>query len=282
MAVSEKQDPARRAARNALSSESQSKIHQGPARLRQIQYRSYQVDIQIYHFRADYISVHNFRKLLSRQRDGYIDTLIGTDTLASEQFVPNGDELPVGCIEVAYLPGVFPKQNTHSTSGSALGFRVGNNTIQWFCFDRPIQDSLLNTWAWDTNVHDVRVMQTSAQKSECKLFDIVARIDKGLKQRRVKGANKEHKQWHDSLWHARLRPVRVRLTWKSYATEARESRERTRAEAQRRMMVQEDERDIHAEMEEIESDQYRGAEEQEAGMENEDKDTEDEMGYGSD
>jgi hypothetical protein len=281
MAVSKKQDPARRAVHNTPSSDSTTKAHQGPARLRQIQYRSYQVDIQIYHFRADYIPVHDFRKLLSRQRDGYIDTLIGTDTLATEQFVPNGDELPVGCVEVAYLPGVFPKHKNPSTSGSALGFRVGNNIIQWFCFDCPIQDNLLDTWVWDTNVHDVRVVHTFDPKSECRLFDIVARIDKGLKQRRVKGANKEHKQWHDSLWDARLRPVRVRLTWKNYGVEAREYRERMRAEAQRRGMVQDDERDVDVEMEEIESDYYLRADEQGAGMESEDKDTEEEMGCGS-
>jgi hypothetical protein len=242
---------------------------QTPARLRQIQYRSYQLDIQIYHFRADYIPVPAFRNLLNRHRDGYIDTLIHIDTLSPEQFVPAGDELPVGCIEAAYLPGVFPR---HNNSGSALGFRVGGNVIQWFCFERPIQTSLLESWVWDTKACVVRTLES---KCEDKLFDFVARVDKGLKQRRVKGANREHKLWHDSLWGARARMVRVRLTWRNYGVEKREWRDGIRAEAQRREMVQKDEGD--GEVEEFERKRVDDHRAYERG-ESEDKDTEDEMG----
>jgi hypothetical protein len=271
MATSTERIPSKRASRTILRPHPRPQPKQTPARLKQIQYRSYQLDIQIYHFRADYIPVPAFRNLLARQRDGYVDTLIGTDTLSPDQFVPTGDELPVGCIEAAYLPGVFPR---HNNPGSALGFRIGGNVIQWLCFERPIQTSLLESCVWDTKMCDVRF----DPKSGCRLFDIVARIDKGLKVRRVKGANREHKLWHDSLWGARARLVRVRLTWRNYGEEKREWRDRIRAEA-RRGMGREEEKDGDGEVEEFVRKEVD--EREDGGGESEDGDTEDEMGCGS-
>jgi hypothetical protein len=265
MAVSQNKGPAKRAARNSSSPESPNQTQQQcPARLRQIQYRSYQVDIQICHFRADYISVPDFRKLLNRQRDGYIDNLFGTDTLAVEQFVPTGDELPVGCIEVAYLSGVFPKTNKPTTAGSALGFRVGNRKIEWFCFDRSILASILNSWVWDTSIHDLRVVQIVEPNIHHKIFDIVALVDKGLKERRVKGANAEHKQWHDSLWDAKRRPVKLKLTWKNFEAEYQKHQEKLRAKMERRRdsgVLQSDEQNS----DEFDGEEYDSGNEEDCG-----------------
>jgi hypothetical protein len=177
------------------------------------------------------MSVRDFRKLLDRQVHGYIATLVGTDTLLADQFIPKGDELPVGCIEVAYLPGVFPKTTT-ATSGSALGFRIGNNVIEWVCFDHPIQESILNCWVCDKMTRETRIMHNVDPNNERKMFDLVAFLGKGIEQRRVKGAHAEHKQWHDSLWGAKLRPFKLRLTWKSFGAEFRKYQEEKRAEAQ--------------------------------------------------
>jgi hypothetical protein len=206
--------------------------HQTPAKLKQIQYRSYQATIQIYHFRADYMSVSTFRNLLNRHKDGYIDKLVSTDTLRTEQFIPTGDELPAGCIEVAYLPSVFPKTSA-TTSGSALGFRMPNNIIEWLCFDRLIETSLLECWVCDRSTRAVRAKQKSDESNEVRLFDLVGFLGKGMERRRVRGGNKEHKLWHDGLWAARRRTVRLRLTWRNYKAECREWREERRVEGER-------------------------------------------------
>lgn len=170
-------------------------------KLKQIQYRSYMHEITIYHFQEYHISLHNFRSLLNRQH-GYVDTLVSFDPLISMPG-PEGDEVPEGCIEVGYLPSVFQH------GGSALGFRVENNMVEWMCFDRPINEMILNTL-------DVRDLCPGVKLM---LFDRVASLDKGISERRVRGATPEHKAWHKSLWKAEHRRVRVGLTWKHFGTE---------------------------------------------------------------
>jgi hypothetical protein len=76
-----------------------------PFALTQIQYRSYQQEIIIYHFRTRLMSVATFRALLKRGSDlhGYIDTLMGSEKLLLGFYVPDGDDVPNECFEFAYL-----------------------------------------------------------------------------------------------------------------------------------------------------------------------------------
>lgn len=197
--------------------------------VRQIQYRSYQQAIEIYHFRSKHVSVHDFRQLLIREAHGYICTLIGEDTLTGLP-VPLGDFKHRTSIEVGYLPGVFPI--TRRISGSALGFRMNNGTIEWLCFNLPIDD-ILATWVWKKKSQRVIADTFVKCESKCKLFDKVARIEKGLKDRRVKGAHPEHKYWHDSLLDAKHPRVSLKLTWKNKVNELQELHYQQRAAAEK-------------------------------------------------
>lgn len=217
--------------RNSTTSVSPGRGSQGPARLKQIQYRSYQHEILIYHFRTKHLSVSEFRSLLSRDTHGYVDTLISTDTLAQKP-VPKGDKVPRNCIEAAYFPNVFSQNGARST-GSALGFRVGNNVIDWVCFDRPIDTSILDSWIgfktpFGLQVHAQDIVPANHPR---RLFDLVGSMPKGISQRRVRGANYEHKQWHDALWEAKLRLMTLRLTWRNYTAELMDHHTQQRAKA---------------------------------------------------
>jgi hypothetical protein len=201
----------------------------GPWALNQIQYRSYQQEIQIYHFRTRYMSVGTFRSLLRRDSDlhGYVDILIGSERPLYDLYVPDGDDTPDGCIEVAYLSGVFPRRGT---PGCALGFRSGDSVIEWLVFSQPV-DTILSSWMGiKTHPNEVIIKVGAHRDDPCKLFDLVAFMPKGQAKRRVRGSNAEHKKWHDSLWNAKLRPVKLKMTWKNFGTGLRAQIELPQAE----------------------------------------------------
>lgn len=188
----------------------------GP-KLRQIQYRSYQHTITIYHFNTLFKSVHQFRALLRRTEHGYVDTLIGVDTLARYQFILTGDEVPAHRVEVAYLPNVF--RNYFGAYGSALGFRSEEGVVEWMCFERCIKSLILDAWVCEENEeeeggYDVRVEKDVDKNDARRMFDPVATLDKGILKRAVRGAHEEHRRWHGSLWGAEARNVRVALRLK--------------------------------------------------------------------
>jgi len=186
---------------------------------KQIQHRSYQQTVQIFHFRTSYMSVRNFRELLIRHAAfGYIDNLIGPDTQAN-LFRPDGDELPANTIEVAYLPNIFTGIKHKRNRGFALGFRTHaarakklkkyrikpDETIEWFFFDREIEHTILRSWVCDINTRTVRPMHSVDVNDPTLLFYHVANLHKGTFTRTVKMAHAEHKDWHASLDQARLR-----------------------------------------------------------------------------
>lgn len=176
-------------------------------KLKQIQYRSFKHDITLHHFQAWYLPVRNFCLTLNRQEHGYVDTLLSYDPIIRlQQSVPDGDEIPKGCMEVAYLYNVF------RNGGSALGFRIGNNVVEWVCFDCPIDDLILKKVKIDNPHPDGPQL----------LFHHVANLPKGTMQRLVKGANLEHKGWYDSLWNAYHRPVKFELTWKNFGNDLKQ------------------------------------------------------------
>ncbi|CAO2650183.1 Nn.00g014750.m01.CDS01 [Neocucurbitaria sp. VM-36] len=171
-------------------------------KLKQIQFRSYIHDIGIYHFQAYFVSLYNFRFVLNRKDHGYVDTLLSYDPL-HDQPVPAGDEIPVGCIEVVYMPNVFQH------GGSALGFRVGANVVEWMCFDRDVDEPILKTLETD---------RQDPKGGKLMLFDHVADLLRGVQERRIRGTNLEHRTWHESLRVAGHRRVMVNLTWKTFGT----------------------------------------------------------------
>ncbi|KAB2103261.1 hypothetical protein AG0111_0g8516 [Alternaria gaisen] len=173
-------------------------------KLKQVQYHKFEDDVVIYHYATSFISVSDFRSLLTRQQHGYVNHLLGPDPLASIPD-PSGDELPPGCLEVGYLPSVFV------LGGSALGFRFDSNppTIEWLCFDRDIKESILELL--EINTHAQRI-----------LFERVASLPRAPTpekkwDRRL--AYTEHKDWFESLKEAGRRPSRLGLTWRRWGTE---------------------------------------------------------------
>ncbi|KAJ4372941.1 hypothetical protein N0V83_003232 [Neocucurbitaria cava] len=172
-------------------------------KLKQVQYWSYMHDIDLFHFQAYFATIHMFRTALSRQDHGYVDTLFSNDPV-HDLPVPEGDEVPADCVEVAYMRGVFQR------GGSALGFRVGKNVVEWMCFDRALDDIILTKL--ETN-------RLNVQGSAVMLFDHVANVPRGVQERRVRGTTTEHRSWHVSLCLAGNRPVKVYLTWKTFGTE---------------------------------------------------------------
>lgn len=177
----------------------------------------------IYHFRTDFMSISNFRSLLRRDQHGYIDTLIGRDTILPMQFIDEEDVIPPGRIEVAYLPFVF--RSTHKADWSALGFRFDNGTIVWLCFDRCIKGSILDAWTCVEETRVIRILKDVDRNDPARLFDPVGELEKGITKRAVRGAHEEHKQFHASLLAGELRNVRIRLGWRGFGKELRRSYE---------------------------------------------------------
>ncbi|KAH6621916.1 hypothetical protein C7974DRAFT_414598 [Boeremia exigua] len=187
-----------------------------------IQYRSYQRDIYIYHVRRNLLPLPLIRRALQRQNE-YHDRLSSFDPMRHYP-VTDGDEIPAGCIEAAYLPSVF---HGH---GSALALRSdqASKTVEWFVFSGPFHDIFLSQiictngdWILQPDLHadDPR-----------KVFDLVGYAGKGLQTRTVRGANREHKGWHDSLSSAEETKRTVKLTWKGYGNELKADQERRRRE----------------------------------------------------
>ncbi|KAH4992467.1 hypothetical protein HBI25_213950 [Parastagonospora nodorum] len=189
-----------------------------------VQHRSYQHTIQIYHFRTNFLSVNKFRKLLTEHAAfGYVDTLIGPDTQIN-LFRPDGDELPANTIEVAYLPNIFNKKFVKG-GGFALGFRThdcrtkklkkynmpikADKTIEWFCFDRAIERTILRSWICELSTRTMRPMHSVDSNDPKLLFDHVADLWKGTLKRTVGDAHQEHKDWHWSLEQAHLRTLKL-------------------------------------------------------------------------
>jgi hypothetical protein len=186
-------------------------------KLKQLQYRSYRHDIAIYHFQAYYTSIHNFRSILRRKEHGYVGVLLGVDHPGHYKAIIDGDEIAEGCIEAGYLYNVF--QN----GGSALGFCMGNNVIEWLCFDRDIKASLLDKIAIETPMSQM-------------LFDYVGSVEKGIVKPRVKGADLEHKGWYESLLKAERPPAMLKLSWATFRTELMREYERKRRDYETPML----------------------------------------------
>jgi hypothetical protein len=160
--------------------------------LTQIEYRSFLKPIQLYHYPHHLMAVSQLEEKLSATVPGFIRRLESTDTLCNEDGtekneVPDGDEVPIGFTEVAYLYNVFRDKKSTTSTGSALGFRLlDEDSIQWMCFDRPIGE-FLSTAKTDEGV---------------RLFDKVAELERGDNTRNWKGTVQgypEHRHWYEGL-----------------------------------------------------------------------------------
>lgn len=201
-------------------------------KLKQIQYRSYQSEVYIYHFNTYHVTVDQLRRHLTRKQHGYVASLYGPDEMTGIHHA-EGDVIPNGCIEVAYLPKAF------SHSGSALGFRywVGKE-VEWMCFDGPVLEGVLAE-KWPRS--------TGCAKSP---FDLVAYLEKGQKKGSVRGGNGEHRCWNESLRLAGHHEVKLKLKWRN--REASEASVEMEKEKEKEM---DGEKPLQS-MEEEEDDEY--------------------------
>lgn len=184
-----------------------------------IQYRSYQREISIYHLRTQLLPLRLVRTALQSQKE-YVDRLTSFDPLQHIDTI-EGDETPAGCIETAYLPNIL---HGH---GSALAIRSEQEPgrVEWFIFSGPVDETFLSRLISE---YDSWVLQDEDEVDRSRtVFDLVGWAEKGLKTRTVRGANREHKGWHDSLCAAEEVKKSVKLTWKGFGVDLRAERERT-------------------------------------------------------
>ncbi|KAI4625441.1 hypothetical protein J4E80_002572 [Alternaria sp. BMP 0032] len=183
-------------------------------KLKQAQYfRFAKNDVAIYHYRASFISVAKLRSLLNRPSHGFVCALRSDDPFHKKP-VPAGDEIPPGCLEVGYLADVF------QLGGSALGFRTGDNVVEWLCFDRGIKANILDNLDIDTPMAKM-------------LFEHVADIGRSPTtskcSRRLVWT--EHRDWFDALERAGRIPMRVGVRWTGFGERLREEHLRKWVEA---------------------------------------------------
>lgn len=189
--------------------------HDSVTGLQIIQYRSYQRDIFIYHMRTHLLPLADVRRALQSQA-AYCDKITSYDPLRYFDVI-EGDEVPAECIEAAYMPSIL---HGH---GSALALRVGtelsSDAVEWYVFSGPIDEVFLSqivcadgNWSLQTGVEP---------DDPWKVFDLVGYAEKGLKTRTVRGANREHKGWHDALCASTAVKKKVKLTWKKFGNESK-------------------------------------------------------------
>jgi hypothetical protein len=178
--------------------------------LKQVRYYQFQHAIAIYHYQASFISFKQFRSLLTRKDHGYVWALRSDDPFCNVP-VPPGDEVPAACIEVGYLTNVFQR------GGSALGFRIGGDVVEWLCFDKDVTTLLLDRL--DINTSTARM-----------LFDHVADIERAAFTTRTskKLLYTDHKDWYDALARAWRVPLDFALSWRTFGTELKKEHLRRR------------------------------------------------------
>ncbi|KAF1358565.1 hypothetical protein EJ07DRAFT_179787 [Lizonia empirigonia] len=196
--------------------------HNSVAGVQIIQYRSYQREISIYHLRTHLLPLRVVRVALQNQKE-YLDRLTSFDPLRGSEVV-EGDEIPAGCIEAAFLPNIL---HGH---GCALALRSQQEPgrVEWFVFSGPIDQNFLSQIVSQNG--GLALQSNTSVDDSRKVFDLVGYAEKGLKVRRVRGANREHKGWHDSLCAAEEVKKSVKLTWRGFRADLRAEHERKKSE----------------------------------------------------
>lgn len=214
--------------------------HNFAAGIQIIQYRSYQRDIFIYHVCEHILPLLSVRRALQGQGE-YRGKLTSFDPIRYFSVV-SGDEIPAGCIEAAYMPGIL-----HG-NGSALALRSDKaaGKVEWLVFSGPIHDTFLSCMMFSGSKWNLQ--RDLDPNDPRKVFNLVGYAEKGLKTRRVRGANAEHKGWHDSLCSGQQVKVSLKLTWKGHGNELKAEQERRRRE------VEETDEKLHAEDHQMKGD----------------------------
>ena len=192
------------------------------AGLQVIQYRSYQQAIYIYHVRTHLLPLSTIHQFL-RSQNNYRGKLTSFDPIQYSAII-DGDEIPPQCIEAAYMPAILHGR------GSALALRSDQESgkVEWLVFSGPIDDDVLSQIVC---VERRWVLQAGVDGDDArKVFDLVGYAEKGLKTRSVKGANREHKGWHDSLLAAKEGKLSLKLTWRKFDNDLRDDDERQQRE----------------------------------------------------
>jgi hypothetical protein len=173
--------------------------------------------------------MHQVRTALQNQKE-FIEKRTSFDPLHNLKAV-GGDEVPPGCIEVAYLPSVF---HGH---GSALALRTPQHQgrVEWLIFIAPVDQSFLAQVFTTDNGGSWTLEPLLHPNDPRKVFNLVGFCEKGLATRTVRGTNREHKGWHDSLCRAEEWKQTLKLTWKGFGTDLK-------GEYQRRQLKERGER----------------------------------------
>jgi hypothetical protein len=190
------------------------------AGIKVLQYRSYQHEMHTYHLRLHLLPLTMVYEAL-QSREEYLDKLTSFDPILDFPVV-EGDEIPPNCIEAVYMPNVL------HNNGSALALRSNKEPgrVEWFVFNGAIHERFL---AQILCIHGCWSLQPDINAGDPrKVFDLVGYVQKGLTTRTVKGANAEHKGWHDSLSNAEEVKLSLSLTWKRYGSELKAEQERLR------------------------------------------------------
>ncbi|KAF3042803.1 hypothetical protein E8E11_007013 [Didymella keratinophila] len=194
--------------------------HDSVAGLQVIQYRSYQRDIFIYHVHTHLLPFADIRRALQSQA-AYRDKVTSYDPLRYFDVI-DGDEVPTGCIEGAYMPSIL---HGH---GSALALRVGtelsSDAVEWYVFSESVDESFLSQIVCTNDNWSLQAVVKPDDPR--KVFDLVGYAEKGLKTRTVRGANREHKGWHDALCASMPVKKKVKLTWKKFGNELKAGQKR--------------------------------------------------------
>lgn len=174
--------------------------------LTQIEYRSFLKTIPLLHYEHSHHTIASFEKSLTQDNSGFVCRLESKDPFINEDGseklpVPDGDEVPAGFTEVAYLKNIFrdrdPKKKSERAQGSALGFRLlDEDRIEWFCFRRDVNDLL------------------KVQTERGPMFDLVGYIERGDPNVNYKGkvgGYPEHSFWYKGLRNAKAPVTPLKL-----------------------------------------------------------------------
>ncbi|KAF2475395.1 uncharacterized protein BDR25DRAFT_301085 [Lindgomyces ingoldianus] len=173
-----------------------------------IQYRAFRNHpIHLYHFNTVLLSFRDLKNSFTSHELGWQHSLTGLDP-GRDWRIPDGDEIPFGCIEVGYLSNVFratekaPKSKAARLRGCAIGFRLQEARgegcvigcpiagIEWFCFRRPMKEML----------------EQMTGMGGRKVFNLVAHIEKGSMD-----WSNEHREWYESMVGGVYKPMKLRL-----------------------------------------------------------------------
>ncbi|KAF2873901.1 hypothetical protein BDV95DRAFT_605368 [Massariosphaeria phaeospora] len=172
------------------------------------QYRSYRQEIIIFHYAEYIMPLSELWHQLKLVQHGYIGSVTSHDPLHGIE-MPEGDEIPEGRLEVAFLPKMF------RTNGAAICFRhIAKNKSVYLCY-RDNSLSLLES--------------CRGPKGEI-LFAKVAVLPNGPNPKyRGETGYKEHRNFYYCFTEGAEVSPSLKLTWQNWVQDMKRAMEEERA-----------------------------------------------------